>query len=986
MPLPVPALDRDLAPDDELVWEFFPAFDEKARDVRDGFRAACIAIEVSTTDGRHLLTGTPIELDGTPSAASSRHDLDFPDQWNQRRLSLAALSGARIAAAELIVDPPSPRHRVGSELVGWIDGIRIERASPLASSEYPSERVLTTRGSHSSPQRSRGLTQPATGVPHGAIQLAPATRLDNPHWSYTWNAHGAGPQPVLAGLLITRSPSIWIGDRGALAVRVGLNDTGSPPSAAFDHDAEVARPHCYRLDTADGIRIDAAATDDAARIELDFPSPGRLLLCAPGAPLEIIGVDDSERDVLRVSVSSTLPSPHEADPLRAFDAVWLRGPGLRASRGPDGAWITTGTGAVSVAIGTSQLSLALAERAAARVDEQSVAGLARAARERWDDYLGTVEVVGTDEQRALVASDLYRLFLFPTRHDEDTPAGPRYPSPTRRTGPDTTTATGRAVRSGRMLTNNGFWDTYRTAWPAYALLAPDRAAELLDGMLEHVRDGGWSPRWTAGTPLDAMVGTSLDVIAADLVNAGVDGIDLATAYAAALRNATCSSNDPRFGRRELTASLRRGWVSAATEESVSWTLEGAIADAGAAVLARALARTDPEHRARRHAEARYLAHRALAYRSLWDPTSSFFRPRTARGSWADVPFDPRRWGGGHTETNAWGNRFSAPHDGAGLARLFGGPAGLGAALDAAFTEPETGRARFAGSYGTAIHEMLEARDIRRGMWGLSNQPAHHVPWMYAHTDRPWRADEILGDAAARLFRGIRIGQGYPGDEDNGEMSAWHLFTVLGLAPYQPGSGRLLLTAPQVSQAHLQPLGGEKLMIRARRDEASDRYIQAVRRDGAAWTSADVGIADLREGGVWEIELGPQPVIWADPLPRRPFFAPDDTDGIALRDLAVRAVRLGPVSAGEQRTIRTAPTREFAEDPLLVIGLQDAGRYSFRVRADTAMVAEFVDEPWVWQQQTRPFAVSIPPATRRVTVEWLGEPGVLTVVQLLAAIG
>ncbi len=984
LPLATPPLDREIGPDDELVWEFFPAFDDAARDVRDGFRAACVAVDLLTTEGRRLLTEILTEGDGTSSAASARHDLDFPDQWNQRRLPLGAWAGARIAAAELVIDPPAPRRGVGRALLGWIDGIRIERATPLASAEHPSDRVLTTRGSHSSPQRSRGLTQPATGVPHGAIHLAPATLLDNPHWTYSWNAHSTGPHPVLQGLLITRSPSIWIGDRGALAVRVGLSDSDDLPAAAFDHDAEVARPHRYRLDTLEGIRIDAAATDDAARIDIAFPRPGRLLLCAPGAPLEVMAVDASAAGLLHLSVSSTLPSPHETDPLRGFAAVTVRGDALAADRHPAGVAITAGAGTVSISIGTSQLSLALAEQAEQRVSGREVADLARAARERWDAYLDTIEVRGTDEQRALVASDLYRLFLFPTRHDEDTPAGPRYPSPTRRTGPDTATATGRAARSGRMLTNNGFWDTYRTAWPAYALLAPSRAAELLDGMLEHVRDSGWSPRWTAGTPLDAMVGTSLDVVAADLVSAGVPGLDLATVYDAALRNATCSSSDPRFGRRELTASLRRGWVSAATEESVSWTLEGAIADAGAAVLARACARADPAHRERRQAEARYLAHRALAYRSLWDPTSRFFRPRTARGGWADGRFDARRWGGGHTETNAWGNRFSAPHDGRGLALLFGGPAGLGAALDDAFAEPETGRAAFAGSYGTVIHEMLEARDIRRGMWGLSNQPAHHVPWMYAHSDRPWRTDEVLGDAAARLFRGIRIGQGYPGDEDNGEMSAWHLFTVLGLAPYQPGSGRLLITAPQLEQATLRPLGGEPVTIRAHRRAASDRFIQAVRRDGVAWTRADVAIADLRGGGDWDVELGPAPVAWAEPLPMRPFFAPDDTDTIALRDLAVRSVRLGPVGTGETRTVRTAPTRAFPDPPLLVIGLRDAGQQSFRVRANGQVIAEFVDEPWAWPQQARPFAIAVPPGTRRITVEWLGAPSVLTVLQVLAA--
>lgn len=985
IPVPFTPGDRPVSDGDELVWELFPAFDERAKDVRDGFRAASVALDLVFDDGTRLLEAEPLERDGTSSAAASRGDLDFPDQWNQRRLALGGFAGRRIVAGELVVAPP-PRARAGGALVGWIDGIRIEPAAPLAASGEPVENVSTTRGSHSSPRRSRGLTQPATAVPHGGIQLAPATSLEGPHWTYSWNAHGPGPHPVLQGMLISRSPSIWIGDRGALAVRIGLDGDG-PPATAFDHERERAQPHRYRLDTLDGIGIDASATDQAALIEVAFPAPGRLLLCAPGAPLEVTAVDTVTAGEVTVRATSTLPNPHERDPLRAYHVVTVRALGadstaLRVEHRPDALAISAGAGAVSIAVGTSQISSALAARASGAVASTNVDTLARAARDRWSAYLRTVEVDGTDEQRALVASDLYRLFLFPSRHDEDTPDGPRYPSTTRRSAPDGPDETGRDVRAGRMLTNNGFWDTYRTAWPAYALLAPARAGELLDGMLEHVREAGWSPRWTAGTPLDAMVGTSLDVVAADLVSAGVPGIDLRTAYDAALRNATADSADPRFGRRELTPSLARGWVSAATAESVSWTMEGAIADAGAAVLARELARTRPDEVDARQAEARYLAHRALAYRTLWDERTRFFRPRTARGRWGDRPFDPRRWGGGHTESNAWGQRFSAPHDGAGLARLYGGPRGLGEALDASFAEPETGRARFAGTYRSVIHEMLEARDIRRGMWAVSNQPAHHVPWMYAHTDRPWRAGEVLGDAVARLFRGIRIGQGYPGDEDNGEMSAWHLFALLGLAPYQPGSGMLLLTVPQVAEATLRPIGGETLVIRAPRRDAGDRFNRAVRRDGATWTRPDVPLSELRAGGVWEFELGTEPVAWAERPSPRPFFAPDGVDALALRDLAVRAAPLGALEAGSVRTLQTAPTPPSSDDPLLVIGLKDAGRHAFRVIADGRVIAQFRGEHWRWPQQTRPFAVPVPGGTRSVDLEWLGEPATLTLLQLL----
>ncbi len=979
-------IDRVIGPDDELVWCVFPAFDAEAEDVLDGYRAAAVTIEIVTESGDRLRDAR--EADGTPAAAAGRVDLDFPDQWNERRVPLGALAGSRVRDIRLVVDLPPTRGRTGETLEGWIDGIRIEPRSRRADASSPAERVPTTRGSHSSPDRSRGLTQPLTGVPHGGVFLAPATDLSNPHWTYSWNAHGPGPNPSLAGVLLTRSPSIWIGDRGAVAFRVGLvadAEQGVAPEE-FTHDDERATPHRYGVTTLSGIRLDGSATDHAAVITVDFPARGRVVLCAPGSPLSALSVRLESGGEVRVSAASTLPNPHEPDPLRAFYSISISGADLSVNHvGETLVLDVVPTGRpLRIEVGTSQLSSDQAEVARGAVAGVTVDSLASAARDRWDAQLAIVSApAGTTEQRMLVASDLYRLFVYPTRHDEDTPDGPRYPSPTRRLSADSGRATGREIRPGRMLTDNGFWDTYRTAWPAYALLDPARAGALLDGMLEHVRDGGWSARWTAGTPLDAMVGTSLDVIAADLVEAGVPGIDLETAYLAALRNATAASSDPRFGRKGMPDALVRGYVDATHPESVSWTLEGAISDGGAAVLARALARTaSGTNAARLRAESRYLAHRATAYRSVWDPTTRFFRPRDAEGVWADEPFDPRVWGGGHTETNAWGSRFSAPHDGAGLAELFGGATALGDALDEYFREQETARAQFVGTYPGVIHEMPEARDVRRGMWGLNNQPAHHVPWLYAHTDRPWRADEVIGDAVLRMFRGTSIGQGFPGDEDNGEMSAWHLFSVLGFAPFAPGSGRLLVTAPQVDHLEVRPRGAAGLDIVVHRDDPTDRYIQGVRFNGVNWTQPTIGIAELHEGGLWEVTLGAKPVVWSEPLDSRPHFAPDGVSRVGLT--VVGEAYIDAVVEPDQLVhVTLHDSYSHSPDPaLVVVGLRDAGTHTFSIET-SGTIARFSAEEWRWHGEARPFEVRVPGGIRRVGIRWGSPAAHVTFVQLLA---
>lgn len=984
---------RRIGDDDELTWAIHPAFDEDADDIRDGYRAAAVALDIVTEDGRRLLDLVAAEADGCGAQPGDRPDIDIADQWNLRRVSLAPLAGATVAEVEAVFDLPPPRGPAGA-VSGWIDGLFVAPAQRPGSAPSPTDRVPTTRGTHSSPHRSRGLTSPLTGTPHGGIHVAPATDLSNAHWTYTWNAHGPGPRPRLAGLLITRSPSIWIGDRGALGVRIGLTpdpEQGVAPEE-FDHDDEEARPHRYDVRTRSGIRISAAATDHAAVIETALPRAGRVVFTSLGVPLTHAALLSSGTGEAEWEIASTVPSPHESDPLPGYASVRIAGGGLDTVIA-DGRVIVDvdpGDGPLRIEIGTSQISTAQARDARTAVAGRSVDEISEAARALWDERLSIVEAFDADdESRVLLASDLYRLFLFPTRHDEDTADGPVYPSPTRRSSPDRPDRSGRAIRRGRMLTDNGFWDTYRTCWPAYALLAPARAGDLLDGMLEHVRDSGWSPRWTAGTPLDAMVGTSLDVIAADLVSAGIPGIDVETAYAAALRNATTPSPDPRFGRKGMPGALVRGYVEAEVPESVSWTLEGAIADAGAAVLARDMARREPAgslRRAELRAEARYLAHRAGAYRSLWDPETAFFRPRTATGEWADEPFDPRVWGGAHTETNAWTSRFGAPHDGAALADLFGSRERLREALDAYFRVPETGRAEFAGSYGTVIHEMSEARDVRRGMWGLSNQPAHHIPWLYAHTDTPWRAGEIVRDAVDRLFRGVRIGQGYPGDEDNGEMSAWRLFGVLGWAPFAPGSGRLLILPPRHERMLLRPTGADPVEIRTTREAAQDRYIHSVRWNGQEWTSPTIGIDRLREGGLWEVELGPTPVAWHEPVASRPFFAPDDVTQTAMRDVTVSDPGPASVARGTELDIAVEGVGEGTDPPLLVVSIREPGAHSFEVTPlDSASPTTTVREArWRWSDQARPFEVTVPPGTRRLRLRWTSDPATLTTARLLVS--
>ena len=372
---------------------------------------------------------------------------------------------------------------------------------------------------------------------------------------------------------------------------------------------------------------------------------------------------------------------------------------------------------------------------------------------------------------------------------------------------------------GKVYVNNGFWDTYRTTWSAYSLFSPGTAGELVDGFVQQYRDGGWIARWSSPGYANLMTGTSSDVAFADAYVKGVKGFDATDAYDAALKNATVAPPgdpfDSNVGRKGLFQSLFLGWTPSRVSEGLSWALEGNINDFGISNMAARLADRTGDRRYREEAE--YFRSRAPDYVHMFDPAVGFFQGRDATGRWKSPPdeYDPLEWGHEHdyTETNGWGFAFHAPQDGQGLANLYGGRAGLARKLDEFFSTPET--ATHVGSYGGVIHEMIEARDVRMGQWGFSNQVSHHIPYMYDYAGRPAKTAEKVREALRRLYVGSEIGQGYGGDEDNGETSAWYLFSALGFYPLQVGSDRYAIGSPLFRKATVHLGNGPQARGQAR---------------------------------------------------------------------------------------------------------------------------------------------------------------------------
>ncbi|HWG01811.1 MAG TPA: GH92 family glycosyl hydrolase [Trebonia sp.] len=964
VPLPDVAGHR-LVSGDRLTYVCYPVSAGDPANEDAFYAATALALDITFGDGSRLSALQPADQHGTPVLphAQCAAKTLYVDQWNARTIALDSAAGRVVKRVIARVQ----RHP-GQTLTVFLDDVGIARAPARPADALGW--VRTTRGTHSSARFSRGNTAPIVAVPHGGVFGIPMTDAAAADWPYAYHARGREPgnRPAIQAFATSHLPSPWVGDRGVFQLMpspLGAPDCDRVARALpFDHADEEAGPHRYRVRLAGGIVAELTAADFALGFRFTLPAGrGSLILDHHGAVTDVRVWQESGAALVEARLDDRAGTPAHY--------LHLRVPGVVADRtftegGRLGGYLVVAAGPAGVVepvLGISTIGFG-----AARENMAAAGGfddMLAAARRRWAAVLTAVEVSGaTDDQLTSLYSSLYRLFLYPNRHAE-APGGarPRYRSPV-----------DGEVREGSYSANHGFWDTYRTCWPAFALLSPDEAGRLAQGFVQHYVDGGWTSRWSAPGPLDAMTGTTTDTVFASLAAAGVPGIDLEAAYESAVKNATVPSPCARTGRKRLGDAIFLGYTPSGLPEGLSWTLDNALNDWGVAVLARTLLERTLLERAPRAARLRteyeYFARRSLAYRHVFHGELGFFIGRGPDGAWrvpADA-YDPAIWGYDYTETNGWGTAFTVPHDGEGLARLHGGPAGLGTALDRFFATRETGDLPVAGSYGQVIHEMPEARDVRMGMLGLSNQPAHHIPFMYMFAGRHDDAHRIIAEARARLFLGSEIGQGYPGDEDNGEMSAWYVFCALGLYPLVPSTATFVLVPPLFPRIVLRPAGGAALTISVRNPEARGRYISRVWVNGAAWDDISIDHATLKAGGTIEFELSPAPCGWA--ADTRPLSAgrlhgfqdlltdrlaasagPGLTDdaGATVVHLAAGETAEFPLTRPGRPGLYTVTTDQPGEFSWETEWLSAAGRVVARDRR--------VAEPFNWPRQTRPFAPS-----------------------------
>jgi predicted alpha-1,2-mannosidase len=885
--------------DTQLSYLLFPCI--VTNDLADP--ATYVAVDLIFDDGTRLSTTAAQDQHRIAANAQAlgHSRTVYVNQWNR-----LAIDVGKVAAGKHIRHIVLMHNGPAAHFEGFLDDLRIGPA-PNETFTRPSDYVNILRGTNSGFVFSRGNNVPAVTLPHGFNFWAPVTDAGS-DWMYQYQQRNdAHNRPRIEAFSLSHEPSPWMGDRQTFQIMPAAVTSGAPSAnrearaLSFSHANEIAHAHDYKVTFDNGIVGEMTPTDHAAMLRFTFPGKRGQLVFDNRTNEGGITLDPSHRSFSGYSdVKSTLST----GATRLFFYATVDQPvsesGRLTGEGRDDvtAWMGFDTSVhktVNVRIATSLISLDQAKHNLELeiTPDENFDQVREQAQATWDKQLGIVQVQGASPgELATLYSNLYRMSMYPNSAFENTgtAAQPvyRYASPfSPAAGSNTATQTGARVVDGKVYVNNGFWDTYRTEWPAWALLMPHFTGEMIDGFVQEYRDAGWIARWSSPGYADLMVGTSADVAFADAWLKGVHNFDVRSFYQAALKDATVVSPLKGTGRKGLQRSIFNGYTDTGTKEGLSWSMDGYIADFAIGQLAQALATgndaQDP-YSALYAQDAAYFHNRAQNYINLFDADVGFFVGRKAQGDWrvSKQDFDPLAWGGDYTETNAWNMAFHAPEDGAGLAALYGGRAALAAKLDQFFATPGV---YHVGDYGDPIHEMREAQAVRMGQYGHSNQPSHHIIYMYDYTGQPWKAQDKVRDVLSRLYLGSSIGQGYVGDEDNGEMSGWWLFSAMGFYPLRMGTPEYAIGAPYFPHMDITLENGKHIVINAPEVSDTNRYVQSLRVNGQPWNKLSLPHDLLAQGATLDFTMGPKPSTWgSDEQASLPSLTPSGKPS-PLRDLA-----------------------------------------------------------------------------------------------------
>ncbi|MBO5134694.1 MAG: GH92 family glycosyl hydrolase [Bacteroidaceae bacterium] len=710
-------------------------------------------------------------------------------------------------------------------------------------------------GTQSSFELSAGNTYPAIAMPWGMNFWTPRTNRMGDGWQYTYTANR------IYGFEQTHQPSPWINDYGQFSL---MPVTGKPNldeksrASWFSHKSETAQPHYYKVYLADyDIVTELTPTERAAMFRFTFPQADSYIVVDAydqGSHVEIIpelrmikgyttrnsgGVPSNFRNYFVVQFDK--PFEHVA----TFVADSAMQPSLKENTlqqtgyhtGAVIGFSTYKSETVHARVASSFISEEQAMRNLGELGENSFDTLVAQGRDRWNSVLSRIEVEGDIDHMRTFYSCLYRSLLFPRKFYEITADDSiLHYSPYNG-----------EVLPGYMYTDTGFWDTFRALFPLLNLVYPSVNAEIQEGLLNSYRESGFFPEWASPGHRGCMVGNNSASVLADAFVKGIRTSDTGLLYQGLQHGANAVhpevSSTGRTGHEQYN---RLGYVpcDAGIHESAARTLEYAYNDWCILQVAKKLERPKKE--------IRELEKRALNYRNLFRSDYSLMCGRKTDGTFEEN-FSPLKWGGNFTEGNSWHYTWSVFHDVQGLIELMGGKKNFTTMLDSVFAVPPLYDDSY---YGFPIHEIREMTVMNMGNYAHGNQPIQHMIYLYNYAGEPWKAQYRLREVMERMYSPTP--DGYCGDEDNGQTSAWYVFSALGFYPVCPASGEYVLGAPLFKRATVHLENGNTFTVEAPENSHENIYIDRMMLNGKEYGHNYITHEALTEGAHINIRMTAQP--------------------------------------------------------------------------------------------------------------------------------
>lgn len=705
-------------------------------------------------------------------------------------------------------------------------------------------------GTDSKPSLSNGNTFPAIGMPWGMNLWTPQTGRMGDGWAYQYTAD------KINGFKQTHQPSPWMNDYGAFAI---MPITGKvrfkeeERASWFSHKAEIAKPYYYKVYLADAdVTTEIAPSERAASFRFTFPKADSSSVIIDalnrGSYIKII---PSENKIIGYTTrnSGGVPKNFKNYFVIVFDkpfnytytfldSVITRNVEQKSNHvGAIVGFTNTNKGEIiNAKVASSYISFEQAEINLKEIGNHNFETVKNNAKAEWNKILGRVKVSGgTTDQIKTFYSCLYRMVFFPLKfYEKDAKGKIVHYSP----------YTGE-VKDGYMFAGTGFWDTFRALYPFLNLVYPSIAKEMQEGLVNDFKEGGFLPEWSAPGYRNVMVGNNSASIVAESYIKGLRGYDIETLYKALINGAN-NEGPQGTGRTGVKFYNSLGYVPYDVDinENAARTLEYAYDDYCIYQLGKALGKPA--------SEIAIYKQRAMNYKNLFDQSHLLMRGKNKDGSFQS-PFNPFKWGDAFTEGNSWHYSWSVFQDIDGLINLMGGKKKFVEMLDSVFVMPPV----FDDSYyGGVIHEIREMQIADMGQYAHGNQPIQHMIYLYDYAGQPWKTQYWARETMNKLYKATP--DGYCGDEDNGQTSAWYVFSALGFYPVTPASVQYAAGAPLFKRAEVNFENGKKLIINAPNNTADTRYVQSVTFNGKAYTKNYFNHFDLQKGGIIDIKMSPTP--------------------------------------------------------------------------------------------------------------------------------